>query len=129
MLQRPVLMIGSSVAAVALAVCSSLAFSTALAADFPTGSYEAKGIVITFATAQKWHLTQGKDTVVSGTYSVKGDQLEITDVDGPWACKAGQQTGTYAWKVDNAVLTFTKVADACKDRSDPLTTMKFKRQS
>jgi hypothetical protein len=129
MLKRPVSMIGSFAAAVSLAVASCLAFSTALAADLPTGSYEAKGLVITFATGQKWHLAQGKDTVVSGTYSVKGDQLEITDVEGPWACKANQQTGTYTWKVDNAVLTFTKVADACKDRSDPLTTMKFKRQS
>jgi hypothetical protein len=122
-------MIGWFVTALSLAVVS-LAFSTAFAADFPTGSYHSKGLVLTFAEGQQWHLNQGKAVVVSGTYAIKGDQLEITDVDGPWACKTdGQQTGTYTWKVQNAVLTFAKVSDACNDRSDPMTSMKWKRRT
>ncbi len=131
MRKHPSSMIGWFVAAVALAITSCLACTTAFAADFPTGSYEAKGLVMTFAKGQQWHLNKGADVVVSGTYAVKGDQFEITDVAGPWACNktAGMATGTYTWKVDNAVLTFTKVADACNERSEPMTSMQWKRQT
>jgi hypothetical protein len=124
-------MLGSFVAAIALAVIACLALAPAFAAEFTTGSYEAKGLVMTFAKGQQWHLNKGADVVVSGTYVVKGDQLEITDVEGPWACNktAGMETGTYTWKVDDAVLTFTKVADACNERSKPMTSMQWKRQS
>jgi hypothetical protein len=124
-------MIGSFVATIALAVASCLALAPAFAAEFTTGSYEAKGLVMTFAKGQQWHLNKGAEVVVSGTYALKGDQLEITDVAGPWACNktAGMETGTYTWKVDSGILTFTKVADACNERSNPMTSMQWKRQS
>jgi hypothetical protein len=124
-------MSGSLVAAIALTVASWLTLAPAFAAEFTPGSYEAKGLVMTFAKGQQWHLNKGAEVVVSGTYVVKADQLEITDVAGPWACNktAGMETGTYTWKVDNAVLTFTKVADACNERSNPMTSMQWKRQS
>ena len=64
-----------------------------------------------------------KTTQVTGHYTVKGNQLELTDKEGPWACtKAGEQTGTYTWKYANSALTFTKIADHCQDRVGTLVT-------
>ena len=41
---------------------------------------------------------------------------------------AGEQTGTYAWKYENAVLTFSKVADKCEDRVRSLIKLAWKAQ-
>lgn len=109
-------------AASALVLGSALGFTAAFAADFPSGDYEASGLILTFDGKGQFHVNQGTTTQVSGTYSVKGGQLEMTDQKGPWACsQAGQQTGTYNWKYQNAVLTLDKVTDSCDARSGTLT--------
>jgi hypothetical protein len=60
---------------------------------------------------------------------VKTGQLQLTDTQGPWACtKAGEQTGIYTWKYENAVLTLSKVADKCEDRVKSLVNLAWKRQ-
>src|SRR5215475_2090724 len=102
-----------------LAICSILALSSALAADFPTGMYEVKEAPYTLSFDEKgqFHVNTGEALKVAGNYSVKAGQLRLTDEAGPWACtKAGERTGTYAWKYENAVLTFSKVEDKCEDR-------------
>lgn len=67
-------------------------------------------------------MLDGKSTQVVGKYTVKGDQLELTDTGGPWACtKEGEQTGIYSWKYARSVLTLTKVTDLCTDRAGTLT--------
>jgi hypothetical protein len=58
-----------------------------------------------------------------------GDQIELTDVAGPWACSnPGQQKGTYKWKANSAALTFSKVADTCDDRPKTLVSTAWKPQ-
>jgi hypothetical protein len=104
--------------AATLLMASSL---SAFAADFPSGTYEANGLVVTFASNGKFHGEQGKETKITGTYAVSGDKVKFTDLGGPWACKKPNQTGTYSWKTDGGALTFTKVSDACEDRVGSIT--------
>jgi hypothetical protein len=123
--------ITSDLSACALAICSTLALSPALAAEFPTGTYEAKEAPYTvrFDGKGQFHVNKGETLEVSGNYSVNTGELQLTDTQGPWACtKAGEQTGTYAWKYENAVLTFSKVADKCEDRVKSLVNLAWKRQ-
>jgi len=122
---------GAAFGAPALAVCSILAISPALAADFPAGTYAVKQApyTVTFEGKGQFHVQQGKTLEVSGTYSVKGDEVQLTDQSGPWACtKAGEQTGTYAWKYESGALTFSKVADKCEDRVKSLVNLAWERQ-
>ena len=102
----------------------------ALGADFPAGSYTAHGdLTIVFDAQGMFHVTQGGKAVVNGKYQVKGDQLEMTDQGGPWACtKAGLQSGTYRWKVGDGGLTLAKLSDACKEREGTLATSIWKQQ-
>ena len=112
-----------------LTICSALSLSPVWAADFPTGSYAAKNLHLVFDAKGNFHVNQGKATVVSGTYSIKGDQVELTDVSGPWACTSpGQQTGAYNWKFDGTALTLSKMADSCDDRSGALAPPTWKRE-
>jgi hypothetical protein len=101
----------------------------AVAADFPAGAYVAhKSITLTFDAQGQFHVNDGKGTQVSGRYTVKGDQLELTDTEGPWACtKTGEQSGTYTWKYAGSVLTLTKVTDSCQDRVGTLAAVSWKR--
>jgi hypothetical protein len=115
----------------ALAICSILALSPALAADFPTGTYAAQEVpfTVTFDDKGQFHVNKGETLQVKGTYSVKTGELKLTDTEGPWACsKAGEQMGTYAWKYENAVLTLNKVTDKCVDRVRSLVSLAWKRQ-
>lgn len=123
--------ITSNFSAYALAICSTAAFSPALAADFPTGTYAAKEApyTVSFDDKGQFHVNKGETLEVSGNYSLKKGGLQLTDTQGPWACtKAGEQTGTYAWKYENAVLTLSKVADKCEDRVKSLVNLAWKQQ-
>lgn len=109
-----------------LATYLALAMSPTLAAEapFPAGTYATEGHKVTIAFDEKgqFRVTEGGELQVSGRYSAKGGQLEITDAQGPWACtKPGEQTGTYRWKYENSVLTFNKLVDRCEDRVQSLT--------
>lgn len=116
----------------ALATCSALAMCAALASSataFPTGTYAAKGAAatVTFDGKGQLHVLKGGVTEVEADYTVKGDQIQLTDKSGPWACtKAGEQTGTYRWKYENRVLAFSKVSDRCGDRVTSLTQYTWK---
>jgi hypothetical protein len=121
-------LVRSFVCASAVTICSNFVLSAVFAADFPVGSYEAGDLRLTFDDKGQFHVNKGATTEVSGKYSVKGGQIELTDVKGPWACtNAGQQTGTYDWKFDSSALTFSKVADSCDDRSGTLLPAAWKR--
>jgi hypothetical protein len=114
-----------------LAICSMLALSAAFAAEFPTGIYEVKEApyTLSFDDAGQFHVNTGDALKVTGSYSVKAGQLRFTDQTGPWACsRAGEQSGTYAWKYENAVLTFSKVEDKCEDRVRSLVNLAWKRK-
>lgn len=121
-----------SIGAGALALCSILALSPALAAAFPTGTFESKHtpITVSFDDKGQFHVKQGDTVEVIGHYSAKASALKLTDAQGPWACtKAGEQTGTYTWKYENAVLTLIKVTDKCGDRVTSLVGIAWERQN
>jgi hypothetical protein len=55
-------LITSDLSACALAICSTLALSPALAADFPTGMYEAKAtpFTVSFDDKGQFHVNKGE---------------------------------------------------------------------
>ena|SRR6185312_614066 len=113
----------ASVVALSLVTASSGAF----AADLPTGTYAIKGnITLTLDGRGQFRVTEGTETKVAGIYAIKGDQLQLTDKTGPWAC-SGEQSGTYTWKFDDLVLTLVKVSDPCADRAGSLTMTAWKK--
>lgn len=115
--------------ALAIATCSAFAALPASAGDFPAGTYTAPGFALTFDGNGHFRASQEDAVKVEGNYTVDGDQLQFTDKSGPWACtKAGEQTGTYHWKSAGDTLTFSKVADPCKDREGSLTPHPFKKR-
>ena len=114
----------------ALATSLAIAFLPAFAADFPVGTYLADGSKTSVKFEKgEFAVEDAQKTVVTGKYTVKANQIQITDKDGPWACtKDGEQTGTYRWKYEDSVLTFEKVTDACKDRVGSMVAVKWKQQ-
>jgi len=114
------------------ALGSVLGFSTALAADFPSGTFAVKQApyTLTFDGKGQFRVYEDKTLQVSGSYSVKAGEVLLSDKTGPWACtKPGEETGTYAWKYEGAVLTFNKIADKCEDRVKSLINIAWKAQS
>lgn len=113
--------IRSIIRASACAVPVIFALSAAFAADFPSGSYQAKDLTLVFDGKGQFLVVTGGKTKVSGTYSVQQGQVEVTDVKGPWACtKPGEHKGTYSWTFSGTALTFVKVADSCEYRAKTL---------
>jgi hypothetical protein len=114
----------------ALAICSAFATGPAIAAaPFPPGSYGGGAVTIKFGDSGQVQVTKGGTLEVDGSYAFKGDQLEVTDESGPWACtKPEEKTGTYHWKYAGGMLTFIPVADQCKDRAASLTSQSWKKQ-
>ena len=115
--------------ALKLAIGALLPLSVALAADFPVGSYAAgQDVSMVFTRDGQFHVMQDKATKVSGTYTVKGDHVELTDKEGPWACnKEGLRSGTYQWHFANSTLSFSKVSDSCDVRVGSLTRSVWKQ--
>jgi hypothetical protein len=114
-----------------LAAALAMTFFPAFAADFPVGTYLVDGskTALTFDAKGKFHVEESMKTLVAGSYTVKGSQIQFTDQEGPWACtKSGEKTGSYSWSVDNSGLSFTKVADSCADRATSLAGAKWKAQ-
>ncbi|SRR5579883_1380814 len=113
----------------------ALPAATAFAADspaFPQGTYGAQGApyTVSFEEQGQFHVNKEGKLEVSGTYSVKADELKLTDSAGPWACtQAGEQSGTYKWKFENAVLTLIKVSDKCADRVNSLVSFEWKQKT
>jgi hypothetical protein len=69
---------------------------------------------------------QNGEVAVRGTYSVSGDQMTFSDVDGKLACTEDYVVGTYTAALEGATLSFTLVNDDCAGRriillSHPLT--------
>ena len=73
-------------------------------------------------------------TVITGSWTVDGDQITFTDEDGLLSCSNGAaapiidddiDTGTYSWARSGKTLTLTRVDDACPGRVILLTTFSF----
>ena len=116
----------------ALSIGSMLAHSTALAGEFPKGTFEAKEApyTVSFDGKGRFQVNQAETLEVTGTYSVGDKVLTLTDTQGPWACsKEGERTGTYKWTYENAVLALSKVADKCEDRVKSLVSLAWKQKN
>jgi hypothetical protein len=106
---------------------------TFTAADFPQGTYASGDGEYTIVFADKGRfrvsIKKGEEVVVEGEYTVKGEQLTLTDKSGRLACTGGgAETGTYRWKYEGDMLTFSKVEDKCGARSAALTAEPWKRK-
>jgi hypothetical protein len=110
------------------AICGSFALSLAFAGDFPLGHYKAQDLSLVFDGKGQFHVESAGVTEVAGTYTVEQGRIELTDVSGPGACKAGQQKGTYVWSFNGTALSFIKVADSCDDRSTTLVPVTWQLQ-
>jgi hypothetical protein len=120
----------SPLRALALATCAVVGASLAFAAaDFPLGAYAIDEFAIVFADKGQFSVSKGENVMVEGEYTVKGDQLRLTDKRGPRACTGeGQEPGTYRWKYEGEVLTLSKVEDNCEGRAAAMTAKPWKRK-
>jgi hypothetical protein len=66
-------------------------------------------------------VTRNRALGVRGTVKIAGNQITLRDISGPLACKGVQATGRYAWKIQGAKLSFTRLADKCIGRRTLMT--------
>ena len=77
-----------------------------------------------------WAPNKAQDGMVGvhGTYTIDGDRIVFTDVEGFAACTAEDGvTGTYQWSLSSQGLTLTPVEDTCSGRAYILSTMPLPR--
>ncbi|MFO0966837.1 MAG: hypothetical protein U0793_14790 [Gemmataceae bacterium] len=77
----------------------------------------------------KFKVERDGELGLEGTYKVTKDQMEITDEKGKFLSPdAADKTGTYKWKLEGDKLTFTKVKDSNKGRSEALLSGPWERK-
>jgi hypothetical protein len=119
--------------AAAAVLIALTATSVALASSTLSGSYTTKitgkgaktlkgGLDGTWTIKLKngkYTVKLGKKSEVTGSYTIKGNKLKLTDTSGPAKCPG---TGTYKFKISGNRATLTKVKDAkaCVGREDVL---------
>ena len=109
--------------------CVFVFLTHSYAADFPQGTYTSSEYTIVFADKGQFRVSTGEELVVEGEYTVKGEQLMLTDKRGPLACTGeGMETATYRWKYEGEMMTLSKVEDKCSGRSAGLTAGPWKRK-
>jgi len=97
------------------------AYTTAITGQDLPGIPELQGNwEITFTSERFTAALSGK-VQVEGSYSVKQDQLTLTDESGPGAATGADAVGTYKWSFDGKALTLTKVQDSNPNRATVLT--------
>lgn len=62
---------------------------------------------------------------IYGEFSVDGDEIFITDTEGPEACP--DETGVYKFTVSDTEFLMERVSDPCEGRGGPEGKMAFKR--
>lgn len=84
----------------------------------------------TIAFADNGGYAAGKDNTVTaaGLWQLNGNELTLTDTDGPFACTGDQATGTYAISTDGSTYAFTSIDDTCQGRMFLLTVHRFSTQ-
>src|SRR5258706_12778566 len=91
--------------------------------QFKRGSYttafNGMGLEVEFADSGKVTVKANDAVVVTGTYVIKGDEIELRDRSGPLAC-AADQLGQYKWKLEDKTLTLVLIADACEGRTQSI---------
>lgn len=73
-------------------------------------------------------LRQGKEVVVEGLYSIRGDRFTLTDAKGTAATKeAANKSGVYRFQLRDKTIKFAAVTDGSIDRRLVLTANEWKR--
>jgi len=85
---------------------------------FPVGSYESGPFTITFKDGGGFEVVHSSGAGVKGTYKVSGETIELTDVEGEYACP--DAVGKYTWKVETEKLVMNLVEDPCDGRTQAL---------
>jgi hypothetical protein len=97
-------------------------------ADIPdeTASVLASAWEITFGDSAKLIVRKDGLEVVRGDYAATATSVVFSNDAGEYACGVN---GTYAWKLDDKNLLFTKTADDCAGRAVVLTVHPLKPKS
>jgi hypothetical protein len=82
------------------------------------------GWSIQFCEDNQIKVSRADAVATEGTYTIKGDQIEILDKSGPMSC-GGETLGKYQWHLEDRKLTFTLVADECEGRVQALTSQSW----
>jgi len=100
---------------------------TDFAATVPDAERRGTAAAWDIAFHQGNHLvvTHNGKEVLQGTYQVNGNQITFGEDTGPYACRA---PGTYTWQMNNGLVTFTRVQDACQGRVLALTSRPLTRR-
>jgi len=110
---------GRSVRFLAIVAVLMLAGTGSVAAQsdkFPVGTYESGPFTISFKDGGVFQVTHSSGAGVTGTYKLSGDEVEVTDTGGDFACPDG--TGKYSWKVENEELLMSLISDKCDGRAE-----------
>jgi hypothetical protein len=85
---------------------------------FPNGAYSSGDFTITFNADGTHLVSMNGDVVVKGSFVISGDQIELTDKEGQFACEGVK--GKYKWKAQEKSLKFEKIEDECEGRGGAL---------
>lgn len=85
----------------------------------PVGSYQSGPFTVTIQEDGTYRVVHANGGAITGTYKVAGNQIEVTDQGGDFACFDG--AGKYSWKVEGDKLFFSVVEDPCNGRNRTLT--------
>lgn len=111
----------AAAAAGLLAGCSSDSDEGSSEGAFPIGAYESTAslndqgpVTLTYKDDGTRTIEQGGALVVTGTYTVDGDQITLSD---PYCKKfEGQESASYTWTWDGSTMAMTTTDDACSSR-------------
>ena len=101
---------------------------------FPEGTFIAQealdphaisrnaGVEFDFVAGQ-YQVRRDGELRVLGQYALRGHQITITDIEGPWACVTSDaSSATYSWRVeDDRLLLALDGEDTCNRRRNRLT--------
>ena len=116
------------------AACAGITLAATASAAGPSLSPHVWGVKVSGAPAPLFNatwllsikdpaftVTRNQAVGVRGTVKIAGNQITLRDISGPLACKGVQTTGRYAWKIQGAKLSFTRLADKCIGRRTLMT--------
>jgi len=78
--------------------------------------YDGPVFLTVTASGYEVEFTGGPPAEVSGTYTVSGNQITVSDVSGQFACEAGD--GVFSFSLSGDDLVVATVSDDCPERAD-----------
>lgn len=100
-------------------LCGAGLSSEGAQSKFPTGAYGSGEFTITFYDDGSHSVSANNEVVVKGSYTVREDQIVLTDKEGRYSCGEAKP-GKYRWKAEGKTLKFEKLEDDCEGRASAL---------